>query len=163
MSSQSNPGGMSAKSSSLVNQVKQCQSSPAFVSAKSEKSSNRVSQVSPTISTSTFFSVTEDSIIRKNHFSDLHYWFRQYTSSKRLSSLSLNACIIMMAFLNISGRGFKKTIISLQALWIKLSSLNQTCILSKSMLQISRTTFPGYAVFFEHKRGLKCSRQWCIL
>ena len=71
--------------------------------------------------------------------------------SLRLFSLSLNACKVMEAVLIFSLQNLKKTIITLQALKIKLTSLTETCISSKSIMQLTETIFPDSAVFIEKK------------
>ena len=56
----------------------------------------------------------------------------------------------MKALLIFSGQIWKKTILTLQALTLKLRSLNQTCISSKSIIQLTKTTFKDSAVFIEN-------------
>ena len=55
-----------------------------------------------------------------------------------------------------SGEILKKIIITLQALRFKLkwqlNSLNQTCISSKSIMQLIKTIFPDSVIFIEKKR-----------
>ena len=51
--------------------------------------------------------------------------------------------------LDISGQNLKKTIITLQVLRLKLNSLNQTCTSSKSIMQLTKTTFSDSALFIE--------------
>ena len=46
----------------------------------------------------------------------------------------------MMVFLKIWPENFKKAFIILQALRFKLNSLDQTCISSKSLMQITQIT-----------------------
>jgi hypothetical protein len=57
----------------------------------------------------------------------------------------------MMDFLKFSGEISKKSIITLQALRFKLNCLNQTCISSKSIMQLTKTIFHDSAIFIEEK------------
>ncbi len=58
----------------------------------------------------------------------------------------------MMGFLKFSGQILKKTIITLQALRLKLKCLNQTYLSLKSMMQLTMTISPDSASFIEKKR-----------
>ena len=78
-------------------------------------------------------------------FDDIQVWSRPF-------SLSLNACKVMRAFLIFSGQILKKTIVTLQALRLKLNSLNQTCTSSKSIMQLAKTSFSDSVIFIEKKR-----------
>ncbi len=49
----------------------------------------------------------------------------------------------------------KKTIITLQALRLKLNSLNQHCISLKLIMQLTKTIHPDSATFIEEKVGRK--------
>ena len=57
-----------------------------------------------------------------------------------------------MFFFKIWPENVKKAFITLQALRFKLNSLNQTCISSKSIMQLTRTIFSDSAIFIEKKR-----------
>ncbi len=57
----------------------------------------------------------------------------------------------MMAFLIFSGQFLKKTIITLQALRLKLDSLNQTDKSLKLIMQLTMTIYPVPATFIEKK------------
>ena len=90
-----------------------------------------------------FFSLKSNIIWRlqnmKNHLSKLHYRFRRYTSlikTVELESLCLQFCEGLLDIFRPPGQILKKTIITLQALKFKLSSLKQTCILSKSIRRV---------------------------
>ena len=77
--------------------------------------------------------------------------------------MNLNACKVMMVFitesqclqsydgLKIWPDNIKKALITLQSLRFKLNRLNETCISSKSMMQLTKTIFPDSAVFIEPK------------
>ena len=64
----------------------------------------------------------------------------------RLFSLNLNACKVMKAFLIFSGQILKETInvhhnfagIEIKG-YFKLNNLNETCISSKSIMQLTKT------------------------
>ncbi len=66
--------------------------------------------------------------------------------------------MFMTVFFNFSGQNLKKTIITLQALRFKLTYLNQTCLSSKSIMQLTKTFLPDSASFIE-KRNLKEGRK----
>ncbi len=80
-------------------------------------------------------------------FKDIQVWLRHL-------SLNLNACrkIVMTVFYEIPGQILKKTVISLQALRFKLKCLDQSCISSKSSMQLAWTIFSDSATFNEKKR-----------
>ncbi len=88
--------------------------------------------------------------IRKNRLSKMYCWFQRYTNLIKATtwpcSVSLNACKVlllkvMMVFLIFSGQILKKAIKILQALRLKLNSLNQTCISLEStrITQLDKT------------------------
>ena len=57
----------------------------------------------------------------------------------------------MMVFLKIWLENIKKTILTLQASRLKLNRLDQTCISSKSIMQLTKTIFSDSADFIEKK------------
>ena len=88
--------------------------------------------------------------------------------SLRLFSLSLNTSKVMMVFLIFSGQNLKNNIITLEAFRLKLYSLNEPCISSKSTIQLSRTIFSNSAIFMEKKRvenqlWVKSEFLWAII
>ena len=58
----------------------------------------------------------------------------------------------MMVFFKIWHKDIKKAFITLEVLRFKQNSLNQTCISSKSIMQLTKTTFSDSAIFIEKKR-----------
>ena len=56
--------------------------------------------------------------------------------------------------LEFLGQILKKVIITLQALRFIMNSLNQSCTSSKSIMQLTRTSFPDSVIFIE-KEGRK--------
>ena len=58
----------------------------------------------------------------------------------------------MKTFFIFSGQILKKTFITLRTSRLKLNSLNQTGILSKSIMQLAKTTFSDSVMFIEKKR-----------
>jgi hypothetical protein len=58
----------------------------------------------------------------------------------------------MMVFFKIWPKDLKKTIMTLQILRLKLMSLNQSCISSKSIIHLPKTSFLDPATFIEKKR-----------
>ena len=57
----------------------------------------------------------------------------------------------MMDFLIFSGQIWKKSVINLQALRLKLKRLDQTFISSKSKIQLTKTIFSDSDIFIEKK------------
>ena len=58
---------------------------------------------------------------------------------------------VLMVFFTFWPENIKKAFISLQALRLKLNSLNQTCISLKSIMQVTKTIFSYSAIFIEKK------------
>ena len=73
----------------------------------------------------------------------------------RLFRLSLNVYKVMKIF-KVWPEYFKKTFISSLMSRLKLKSLNQTCISSKRILQLSKTILLGSFIFLE-KKGWRIS------
>ena len=57
----------------------------------------------------------------------------------------------MRIFLKFWPEKIKKTVITLQALRFKHNILSQTCISSKSIMQLTEKIFPDFAIFIEKK------------
>ena len=84
-------------------------------------------------------------IIGKIDFDDAQVSLRQF-------SLSLNDYQVMMGFFKFWPENIKKAAITLQTLRLKLNRLNETCISSKSIMQLTKTIFSDSAIFAVENR-----------
>ena len=109
------------------------------------------------------FFVHKNSFFAHNRFSTVFFSMTMAESEK----IFLASCIIdfgdiqvwlslfslsLKAFLICAGPILKKTIITLQALRLKLNCLNQTSISSKSIMKLTKTIFWDSVTFIEKKR-----------
>ena len=65
--------------------------------------------------------------------------------------MSTYACKVMMVFFTLWPENIKKAFITLQTLRFKLNCLDQTCILSKSIMLLTKTIFFDSVIFIEKK------------